>query len=36
MDHSVMQGVEFANKLLLGEPEKTWLAPRTMEPVRAR
>jgi len=31
MDHSVMQGVEFVNWLLLGEEEKTWTPPR--EPV---
>jgi len=24
MDHSIMQGVELANRLLLGEPERTW------------
>ena len=28
MDHSVMQGVEFVDWLLLGEAEKTWTAPR--------
>jgi UDP-galactopyranose mutase len=28
MDHSVMQGVEFVNDVLLGEPEKTWIAPK--------
>ena len=28
MDHSVMQGVEFVNWLLLGEEEKTWTPPR--------
>jgi protoporphyrinogen oxidase len=28
MDHSVMQGVEVVNKVLLGEPEKTWIPPR--------
>lgn len=27
MDHSVMQGVEFVNWLLLGEDERTWSAP---------
>ena len=27
MDHSVMQGVESVNALLLGEPEKTWTMP---------
>ncbi len=27
MDHSVMQGVEFVNWLLLGEEEKTWTLP---------
>jgi protoporphyrinogen oxidase len=29
MDHSVMQGVEVVNHLLLAEPEKTWTPPRT-------
>jgi len=29
MDHSVMQGVEVVNHLLLAEPEKTWIPPRT-------
>lgn len=28
MDHSVMQGVEFVNWLLLGEEERTWTPPR--------
>jgi len=28
MDHSVMQGVEVVNRLLLGEAEKTWMPPR--------
>jgi protoporphyrinogen oxidase len=28
MDHSVMQGVEVVNSVLLGEAEKTWSAPR--------
>jgi protoporphyrinogen oxidase len=28
MDHSVMQGVEFVNHVLLGEPEQTWIPPR--------
>jgi protoporphyrinogen oxidase len=28
MDHSVMQGVEVVDRLLLGEPEKTWPEPR--------
>lgn len=28
MDHSVMQGVEVANLLLLGEPESTWIPPK--------
>jgi protoporphyrinogen oxidase len=28
MDHSVMQGVEVVNSLLLGEAEKTWIPPR--------
>jgi len=32
MDHSVMQGVEVVNSLLLGEPEKTWQAPRVAIP----
>jgi protoporphyrinogen oxidase len=27
MDHSVMQGVEVVNALLLGEPERTWEVP---------
>jgi protoporphyrinogen oxidase len=27
MDHSVMQGVEVVNALLLHEPEQTWIAP---------
>lgn len=27
MDHSVMQGVEYADHVLLGEPERTWIAP---------
>jgi protoporphyrinogen oxidase len=33
MDHSVMQGVEVVNSLLLGEPEKTWQAPRPAAPI---
>jgi protoporphyrinogen oxidase len=32
MDHSVMQGVEVVNSLLLGEPETTWQAPRMTIP----
>jgi hypothetical protein len=28
MDHSVMQGVEFVNHVLLGEPEQTWSPPK--------
>ena len=32
MDHSVMQGVEVVSSLLLGEPEKTWVAPQTAVP----
>jgi len=28
MDHSVMQGVEFVNHVLAGDPETTWIAPR--------
>ncbi|HKA09199.1 MAG TPA: hypothetical protein VKI99_01885, partial [Candidatus Dormibacteraeota bacterium] len=28
MDHSVMQGVEVVNSLLLGEPEVTWQPPK--------
>jgi protoporphyrinogen oxidase len=32
MDHSVMQGVEVVNSLLLGEPEKTWQAPQVAIP----
>jgi protoporphyrinogen oxidase len=31
MDHSVMQGVECVNNLLLGEPETTWVPPRILE-----
>jgi protoporphyrinogen oxidase len=31
MDHSVMQGVEVINSLLLDEPEKTWISP--LEPI---
>jgi hypothetical protein len=27
MDHSVMQGVEVVNHLLLGEDERTWFEP---------
>jgi len=26
MDHSTMQGVEFVNNVLAGEPEQTWIA----------
>jgi protoporphyrinogen oxidase len=33
MDHSVMQGVEVVNSLLLAEPEKTWIAPKSAVPV---
>ena len=33
MDHSVMQGVEVVNSLLLGEPEQTWSAPPPATPV---
>jgi protoporphyrinogen oxidase len=33
MDHSVMQGVEVVDRLLLGEPETTWKAPPTEGPV---
>jgi protoporphyrinogen oxidase len=33
MDHSVMQGVEFVNHVLLGEPEETW--PAREAPARA-
>jgi protoporphyrinogen oxidase len=36
MDHSVMQGVEFVDHVLQGEPEKTWIAPRVMESARSR
>ncbi|MDQ3979703.1 MAG: hypothetical protein M3314_09140, partial [Actinomycetota bacterium] len=25
MDHSAMQGVEFVNQVLLGEPETVWI-----------
>jgi hypothetical protein len=25
MDHSAMQGVEFVNSVLLGEPETVWI-----------
>ena len=32
MDHSVMQGVEVVNSLLLGEREKTWQKPRIAIP----
>jgi protoporphyrinogen oxidase len=32
MDHSVMQGVEVVDRLLLGEAEKTWQAPREATP----
>jgi hypothetical protein len=32
MDHSVMQGVEVVNRLLLGEAENTWQAPRQTTP----
>ena len=28
MDHSVMQGVEFVNNVLAGQPETTWIAPK--------
>jgi protoporphyrinogen oxidase len=28
MDHSVMQGVEVVNRVLLGEAEKTWIPPK--------
>jgi protoporphyrinogen oxidase len=31
MDHSVMQGVEFVNHMLLGEPESTWLPPKDVQ-----
>ncbi len=33
MDHSVMQGVETVDALLLGEPEKTWKLPHVRVPV---
>lgn len=33
MDHSVMQGVEVVDWLLLGKPERTWEAPRSASPV---
>jgi protoporphyrinogen oxidase len=33
MDHSVMQGVETVNSLLLDEPEKTWKLPETPAPL---
>ena len=29
MDHSVMQGVEAVNTIVLGEPEKTWIPPQS-------
>lgn len=29
MDHSVMQGVEFVNKILQGDEEQTWTPPKT-------
>jgi protoporphyrinogen oxidase len=35
MDHSVMQGVEVVNCLLLGEPESTWIPPKGVK-VEAR
>jgi protoporphyrinogen oxidase len=34
MDHSVMQGVETVNNMLLGEAEKTWIPPRVLEAER--
>lgn len=36
MDHSVMQGVEFVNHVLQGEPEVTWIPARSAEPTLAR
>jgi hypothetical protein len=33
MDHSVMQGVETVDALLLGEPEKTWKLPQVRVPL---
>jgi hypothetical protein len=33
MDHTVMQGVEVVSSLLLGEPERTWVAPPRSAPV---
>jgi protoporphyrinogen oxidase len=33
MDHSVMQGVETVDALLLGEPEKTWKLPHVRMPL---
>jgi hypothetical protein len=36
MDHSVMQGVESVNDLLLGEPEQTWIPPRVLQAGRNR
>jgi protoporphyrinogen oxidase len=33
MDHSVMQGVETVNSLLVDEPEKTWKLPETPVPL---
>jgi protoporphyrinogen oxidase len=35
MDHSVMQGVEVVDRLLLGEPEVTWIPPKEVR-VEAR
>ena len=34
MDHSVMQGVEVVNKILLGQPEVTWTPPAPELPAR--
>ena len=36
MDHSVMQGVEFVNAMLAGEPEKTWIPPKAASPTGGR
>ena len=36
MDHSVMQGVEFVNAVLAGEPEQVWVAPKLPSPTGSR
>jgi hypothetical protein len=35
MDHSVMQGVEVVNRVLLGEPEETWKPARRSAPAQS-